>query len=144
MPPYDGHYAKIDILSAGIMCVQCCLSRGREYIGLSMLMCGPLCVLIMLLHQSWEWNLWPGSRVRRVLSLSLSHVHGHIFFHIVGFVCCQGFSYRVCSNNENKMWCVDSDCWRQQGDGVMLKCSAILLVVLFSQIIDLPGINPVS
>jgi len=77
-------------------------------------------------------------------TLSLSHVHGHIFFQIVGFVCCQGFSYRVCSNHENKMWCVDSDCWRQQGDGVMLKCSAILLVVLFLQIIDLPGINPVS
>jgi hypothetical protein len=69
MPPYDGHYTKIDILSAGIMCIQCCLSRGREDTGLSMLMCGPLCMLIMLLHQSWEWSLSPGSRVQRVLSL---------------------------------------------------------------------------
>jgi len=77
------------------------------------------------------------------LSLSLSCTWTY-FLPIVGFVCCQGFSYRVCSNHENKMCCVDSDCWRQQGDGVMLKCSAILLVVPFLQIIDLPGINPVS
>ncbi len=77
MPPYDGHYAKIDILSAGIMCVQCFLSRGREDTGLSMLMCGPLCMLIMLLHRSWEWSLWPGSRVRRVLSLS--HMYMELF-----------------------------------------------------------------
>jgi hypothetical protein len=29
-----------------------------------------------------------------------------------------------------------ADCWKQQGDGVMLNCSAILLVVHSLQILD--------